>query len=89
MKLKVKAFALTCGILWAIGLFGLTWWLIADGELADEKTIIGHIYLGYRVSPAGSLIGLVWAFADGLICGAIFAWLYNVIATRTPCSKKE
>ena len=28
MQLNIKAFALTCGFLWGVGLFFLTWWLI-------------------------------------------------------------
>ncbi len=80
MKLNIKAFALTCGILWAMGLFFLTWWLIAFGGSAGEPTFISKVYLGYTVSPIGSVIGLVYAFFDALIGGAIFAWLYNKIA---------
>jgi hypothetical protein len=30
MRLNVKAFALTFGIIWGLGLFILTWWIIAD-----------------------------------------------------------
>jgi hypothetical protein len=80
MKLNTKAFSLTCGIVWGLGLFFLTWWMIAFGGATGEKTIIGKIYIGYSVSAAGSLIGLVWGFVDALIGGAIFAWLYNLIA---------
>jgi hypothetical protein len=49
-----------------------------------ERTLIGQLYRGYSISPAGSFIGLIWAFFDGLIGGAIFAWLYNAIANRSP-----
>lgn len=80
MKLSVKAFALACGIIWAIGLFVLTWWIIAIGKAPGATTLISRVYLGYTVTPVGSLIGLPWAFVDGLIGGAIFAWLYNLIA---------
>jgi len=89
MKLNTKAFALTCGILSGVGLFLLTWWLIITGGATGEKTLIGRVYLGYCISPLGSLIGLVWAFVDGLICGLIFAWLYNLIATRVAGNKPE
>ena len=82
MKLNVKAFALTCGILWGIGLFLLTWWLIAFDERIGEPTLIGSFYRGFTISPTGSFIGLGWAFVDGLIGGAIFAWLYNLISPR-------
>lgn len=88
MKLNVKAFALTCGIIWGVGLFVLTWWIIAFGGATGETTLIGRVYLGYRISPLGSFIGLGWAFVDGLIGGAIFAWLYNLISTLTSSIKE-
>ena len=80
MKLNVKAFALTCGLIWGLGLFFLTWWFIAFDGVTREPTLIGKLYRGYTVSPTGSVIGLVYAFFDALIGGAIFAWLYNKIA---------
>jgi hypothetical protein len=83
MKLNVKAFALTCGLMWGLGLFLLTWWIIAFEGPTGEITFIGHIYRGYCISPLGSIFGLVWAFFDGLIGGAIFAWLYNILVKRT------
>ena len=79
MKLDVKAFALTFGIVWGLGLFFLTWWIIAFDGATCEPTMIGRLYRGYTISPMGSVIGLVWAFFDGLCGGAIFAWLYNRI----------
>lgn len=88
MKLNVKAFALTLGIMCGAGLFLITWWIIALGGATDEPTFIGRVYLGYRISPLGSIIGLVWAFVDGLIAGAIFAWLYNRITSRTSSTKE-
>jgi CDP-diglyceride synthetase len=80
MRLNIKALALTCGILWALTLFILTWWLIAFGGFAGQPTLIGKVYVGYTISPLGSVIGLIYAFLDGLIGGAIFAWLYNKLA---------
>ena len=82
MRLNVKAFALTCGLVWGFGVLFLTWWIIAFDGATGQVTFIGRIYRGYNVSPIGSVIGLIWALIDGLIGGAIFAWLYNVIATR-------
>ena len=34
------------------------------------------------VTPQGSANGLAWGFVDALIAGAIFAWLYNLIAAK-------
>ncbi|MBT8490794.1 MAG: bacteriophage holin [Deltaproteobacteria bacterium] len=82
MKLDIKAFALTCGVLWGLGLFFLTWWIIAFDGATGDISFIGRIYRGYCISPLGSIIGLMWAFVDGLIGGAIFAWIYNIIVIR-------
>ena len=80
MKLNIKSFALTCGLVWGFALFLLTWWIIAFDGATGEPTLIGRLYRGYSISPAGSFIGLAWAFGDGLIGGAIFAWLYNLVS---------
>jgi hypothetical protein len=77
MKLNVKAFAYTCAILWGLGLFLITWWFMIFEGASGDTTLIGRVYVGYNISPLGSLIGLLWASFDGLILGAIFAWLYN------------
>jgi len=82
MKLNVKAFGLTCGLVWGLGLFALTWWIIAFDGATAEVTFIGRIYRGYAITPLGSVVGLVWGLADGLIGGVIFAWLYNLLADR-------
>ena len=82
-QLNIKAFALTCGIVWGLGLFFLTWWIIAFDGSTGEITFIGRLYRGYTISPIGSVIGLTWAFFDGLIGGVVFAWLYNKLTGST------
>jgi hypothetical protein len=86
MKLNVKAFSLTCALLWGISIFAVTWWIIMFDGSTGEITYIGLVYRGYKVTPLGSFVGLIWAFFDGLIGGAIFSWLYNYMVTR--CTKK-
>ncbi|MGD2056130.1 MAG: bacteriophage holin [Gammaproteobacteria bacterium] len=82
LKLDVRAFAVTCALVWGLGLFVLTWWIIAFEGATGDPTLIGRVYRGYTITPLGSVIGLAWALLDGLVGGAIFAWLYNVIASR-------
>ena len=81
MTLNVKAFALACGVTWGLGLFLLTWWIIALDGATGQTTLIGQLYRGYTVSPLGSVFGMAWGFADGLVGGALFAWLYNLISS--------
>ena len=88
MTLNAKAFSLVCGLLWGSGLFLLTWWVIAFDGATGEATLIGRLYRGYTISPLGSVIGLLWGLADGLIGGFVFAWLYNMIAKRTSAQEQ-
>jgi hypothetical protein len=83
MKLNVKAFALTCGIVWGFGLLALTWWIMAFDGATHEVTLIGRLYRGYNISPVGSIFGLIYGFFDALVGGAIIAWLYNFIVGRS------
>jgi len=80
MRLNVKALALTSAIIWGVGLFLMTWWVILFEGATGDKTLIAYVYRGYCISAFGSIIGLAWGFIDGLICGAVFGWLYNAIA---------
>ena len=82
MKLNTKAFALTSALIWGIGLFCITWWVIMFDGSTGEVPFLGQIYRGYNISPMGSLIGLAWGLADGFIGGMIFAWLYNCVSER-------
>lgn len=77
MKLNVKAFGLTCGLIWGLGLFFLTWWVILFEGPTHSLLGIGHLCRGYDVSPMGSLIGLIYGLVDGGVGGLVFAWLYN------------
>lgn len=80
MKLNVRAFALACSIVWGFGLFLMTWWVIAFEGVTRDPMFLGHLYRGYNVSPSGSVIGLLWGLADGLVGGALFGWVYNRFA---------
>jgi hypothetical protein len=82
MKLNVKAFALTSGLIWGFGIFALAWWIMAFVGQTGEVTMIGKIYRGFSITPLGSLIGLGWALADGFVAGLVFACLYNVLSIR-------
>lgn len=88
MKLDIKAFSLTCAAVWGIGLPLLTWWIIAFDGPSTNPTWLGHVYRGYSLTFAGSLIGAAWAFVDGLVGGAIFAWLYDRIGARVSTPRR-
>jgi hypothetical protein len=79
MKLNIKAFALSCGIIWGSSILVLTFWLLildSNGRIIND---LGNIYIGYSLTWLGGVIGMIWGFVDGLISGAFFSWLYNKI----------
>lgn len=82
MKINVKAFALACGIIWGLSLFGITWWIMAFDGATHAPTLIGQVYRGYSISPLGSVVGLAWGFVDGVIGGGVSAWVYNALVGR-------
>ncbi len=88
MKLNVKAFAFACAVVWGLGLFVVTWWIIILHGAADLDSdtytppFIGLVYYGYSFTVVGSFIGLAWALIDGLILGLIFAWVYNLFVDK-------
>ncbi|MFA5878768.1 MAG: bacteriophage holin [Candidatus Margulisiibacteriota bacterium] len=81
-KLDVKAFALSAGILWGLGMLiiGLadisTTWADAFGA------VMSTVYIGYAPTLIGSIIGGIWGFLDAAIGAMIFAWLYNLLAKK-------
>ncbi len=87
MKLNIKAFGITCALLWGFGVFILTWWIMLFDGPSEGPNLLGAVYRGYTITPLGSLIGLAWALADGLVGGIILAWLYNVLSSHVTMTK--
>jgi len=77
MKLNIRATALAFGLCWGGFLLIITWWIIFLEGSSNIETFIGKFYLGYSLTPIGSVIGFIWGLIDGAIGGAIFAWIYN------------
>ena len=82
MRFDIKALALACSILWgaAVLLVSLAN-LIFGGYGQHLLETLSSIYPGYHATH--SLIEVVvvtlYAAADGLIGGAVFGWLYNLL----------
>jgi len=87
MTLSVKAFTIAVAVIWAglillVGLGGLIWPGYGDAFL----DAVASIYPGYDAIPTiGSVIvGTLYGLLDGAIGGAIFAWVYNLVAAPRP-----
>jgi hypothetical protein len=86
MTLSVKAFALTVALLWGGAVFVVDLGhMIWPGYGAAFLEVVRSLYPGYELTTGvvALLVGTVYAFLDGLVGGAIFAWLYNAMRKRT------
>jgi hypothetical protein len=83
MKLNVKSFALTCGILWGVTVILCTYLLLMMDSPGRVISKLGIFYFGYSYSWIGGIVGFLWGFIDGFVSGAVFAWLYNKL-TKQP-----
>ena len=87
MKPNVRAFAITCGVGWGLGVFVLAWWVIVLEGQGGSVTLLSLMFRGFTFSPMGSVIGLLWALPDGSVIGFLTASLYNRLgAERTIAS---
>ena len=77
MNLNIRAMAIAFGLVWGISLFVITWWIIFLEGSSNTATFVGKFYIGYSLTPTGSIIGLLWGLVDGAIGGVMFAWIYN------------
>jgi hypothetical protein len=82
LLLNAKVLGIVLGLVCGLGLFIATNWLVLKGgeHVGQNLQLLGQYFIGYRVSFGGSLIGLVYGFAVGSICGGFLGWLYNKIA---------
>ncbi len=81
MKLSVKGLALASAIGWGgcillVGIAGL----IRPGYGAAFLDVARSLYPGYAATSgfAGVVVGTLYGLVGGWVCGAVFAWLYNV-----------
>lgn len=79
MRLSVKGLGFALGVTWGagvlvLGLIGAIGW----GRAVVD--VLGSLYLGFRPTLLGSVIGGAWAFVDGALAGVVVAWLYNRLA---------
>jgi len=83
MKLNVKAFALTFGLVWgaALLLVGIAN-SIAGGYGQAFLDVMASVYPGYHAAGTfgDAIVGGLYGLVDGGIGGAVMAWLYNLLS---------
>jgi len=84
MKLNVKAFALSAGVVCGLVIFLMTDISLLQGGTGTNLSRLSHFYYGYSFSFVGSIIGLIWGFVTAFVAAWIFSILYNAF-----CGKKQ
>ena len=81
-RLGALASGLVAGVLGGAGLFAATMWLVLKGghPVGPHLALLGQFFIGYTVTPLGSLIGLAYGFVTGFVVFYCGASLYNWIA---------
>jgi hypothetical protein len=85
MQLSVRSLALACGLIWGGGIaFAALAHLAIPTYGSVFLAFLSSIYPGFHGarSLADALTGIGYGLVDGGIGGAIFAWLYNLLASR-------
>lgn len=82
LRLNGRAWGIACGLLFGIGLFAATnFLLLLGGENVGQHLNLLSVYFpGYEVTFLGSLIGFVYAFVVGYATGRIICSVYNLAA---------
>ncbi|MGA8541214.1 MAG: hypothetical protein WB566_17055 [Terriglobales bacterium] len=80
MKFSVKGLALASGILWGLAMLGMGLANLIWSSYGQQfLQTMASVYFGYHAtrSIAEVIVGTLYGAVDGLVGGAVFAWLYN------------
>ena len=87
MRFNVIALSATAALFWgaAILIVALANSIWPDYGRAFLE-LAASVYPGYQPTPAiGSIVtGTLYGLMDGAIAGAVFGWLYNLLARQLP-----
>lgn len=89
-RLSALALGIAIGLTWGLGVMILAMmaWL-GGGWGSAIVSSLGSLYVGYAATGVGSIIGLVWGFADGFVTGLLIAWIYNAVLCCCGSCKKN
>ncbi len=85
LRMNERGWGVALGLLFAIGLFFATNFLVLRGgdTVGAHLGLLSIYFPGYRVTFPGSLIGSAYAFALGYILGYTVGIVYNAMIART------
>ena len=79
-KVDVKALGLALGIIWSATMLLMGLCSMVFDYCTFMVDIFSSLYIGYKATILGSVIGAIWGFIDAGIFGLLIGWLYNKLA---------
>src|SRR2546423_455169 len=82
LRLNVRAWGISFGLLLGLGLFIATNVLVLKGgvDVGAHLVLLSNFFPGYHVSFLGSVIGFIYAFVLGYGFGRVVGAVYNRLA---------
>lgn len=82
LRLNALVTGVATGSLVALALFGATNWLVLKGgeSVGPHLALLAQFFIGYKVTFAGSVLGLGYGFASGFLGGFLVAVMHNWFA---------
>jgi len=80
-RLSVKGLAIGLGSSWAFCML-LAGWASIFGWCTKFVEVMASVYLGFKPTFLGGIIGAIWGFIDGAIGGLIIAVIYNAVTKK-------
>ena len=79
MRLNALIYGGVTGLVVGLSLFIATNWLVLQGGpvVGPHLALLNQFFIGYRVTFAGSFIGLAYGLGAGFIAGYSVARIYN------------
>jgi hypothetical protein len=83
VRLNGHILGFVIGVVGALMIFAATNWLVLKGgeEVGPHMALLGQFLIGYSVTFVGSLIGAVYVFIAGYLCGLFIALVYNWVVS--------
>jgi len=76
-RLSIKGLAMGLGVAGAFCML-FAGWASIFGWCTKFVEVMASVYIGFKPSFLGGIIGALWGFIDGAIGGAIIAFVYNL-----------
>jgi len=76
MRLNKRALAFALGILWGVGVFLATIYVLLRGG-GHTLVLLQQFYWGYNISWGGAFLSLIYGFVDGFVFGWMLGLIYN------------